>query len=86
MTEKITVGIIRIDGLQALEDCTIDYEFKSEPQGTIDFQHPTIGRHRFTGVDVYEAFEELKSFLESSGYNILCAGSRINTFPSTISR
>jgi hypothetical protein len=84
MTEKVSLTLIESGQVSAMSDCVLT--FKNDNPCTIDFLSTQLGSHIFKGEDLYEAFCELKKFLEGKGHNILCNGSRNNAFPSTMSR
>lgn len=85
MEEKVNLTLIPINPeiSKANTECTLI--FSNESPCTIQLKHETIGRYIFSDSDLYATFLRLKAFLEKEGYNILCNGSRIDAFPSTMS-
>ena len=45
-----------------------------------------LNNREFAGVDLFAAFLELREELEKAGHLLLCAGSRVDVWPSGMSR
>ncbi|MGB3532108.1 MAG: hypothetical protein WBA13_01180 [Microcoleaceae cyanobacterium] len=68
-----------------LSECTISYETVQRPY-KIYFENYELGIHQFEARDIFDCLCQLRVFLESKGWNILCNGARINAYPSNMSR
>jgi hypothetical protein len=72
----------------ALRDGTIEewlLEISAEPPWTLKLNHPA-GAREFVADDLFAALAALRLELEQEGVQLLCAGSRIDVFPSAMSR
>ncbi|MCT7994046.1 hypothetical protein [Laspinema olomoucense] len=85
MKGNVNLQIIKIsEGYNQLSECTLFY--KNTPPCMVEFQNTELGNHQFQGKDVFDCFCKLRFFLEKKGWNILCNGSRVDAYPSSMSR
>jgi hypothetical protein len=56
------------------------------PPWTLEFENEVLGRIVFAGPDLFECLCQLRHWLASRGFRILCNGARIDTWPSSIAR
>jgi hypothetical protein len=85
MLGTVNLQIIKLsEGTNHLSECTLSYQ-NTQPC-MIDFQNSELGHHHFEGRDVFDCLCQLRHFLERIGWNILCNGSRIDAYPSSMSR
>lgn len=57
-----------------------------EPPWRVAIDGPPLGERTFTGEDLFEAMIALRRELEARGSRLLCAGARIDAFPSGMAR
>uniref|UniRef100_UPI0036702A91 hypothetical protein n=1 Tax=Microcoleus anatoxicus TaxID=2705319 RepID=UPI0036702A91 len=85
MHGTVNLQIIKIsEGSNHLSECTLSYQ-NTQPC-VIDFHNSELEHHHFEGRDVFDCLCQLRVFLEKKGWNILCNGSRIDAYPSPMSR
>jgi hypothetical protein len=61
-------------------------EISQNPPWTLAFSGLGLGDMQFSGSDLFEALIELRRELERLGAKPLCAGARMDVFPSAMSR
>jgi hypothetical protein len=82
MTEIKTIKARHRDG--TIESCSI--EILSSPHWALVFSGLEFQRREFSGRDLFEALISLRATLEPNGVQLLCAGARVDVFPSGMSR
>jgi len=82
MAEAVKARILRPD--RTVEVGTIYASV--EPPWRIALEMRDMEHHEFEGADLFEALVKLRRELEMGGSRILCAGSRVDVFPSGMSR
>jgi hypothetical protein len=82
MSQQILLEMFNRSG--DIVQCTLS--FSSRPPWIIEFYSPTIGQHHSSGDDLFESLSNLRSKLEQLNWFIMCFGSRIDTYPSRMSR
>lgn len=66
-------------------DCLISYEKGLEPC-VLTYTDTEFCGKRFKGSDLFDALKNVRLFLEREGWLLVCAGSRIDAYPSGMSR
>jgi hypothetical protein len=77
--------------LHYLNPAKLEYDkfisYANEPLCNLSFRHSEIGVHQVQGVDIFDSLRELRKILyEQYDVYLLCAGSRVDTYPSGASR
>lgn len=67
------------------ESCKLYYDMELDPC-VLEFDSKSLGRSRYLDRDIFECVVQLRLFLESKGYLLLCNASRIDCYPSGMSR
>ena len=67
------------------QGCLISYEKGTEPC-VLTYTDIEFCEKNFEGVDLFDALNNLRLFLESEGWLLICTGSRIDAYPSGMSR
>lgn len=62
------------------------FTFTTQPPYTIEFSHAELGAERFTGEDLFDCLTALREFLAQHDICPLCAGARVDAYPSRMSR
>jgi hypothetical protein len=69
---------------RSIVDCIVEISLAPPWELAISGPGPVIGK--FRGEDLFEALITLRAELEKTGQKILCSGSRVDVFPSGMSR
>ena len=84
-SKKFTLKLLKLtDGVSQLSDCQL-YCQATRPC-RIKLEHLELGSHNFEGFDIFDAFCNLRIFIEQRNWRILCNGARIDAYPSPMSR
>jgi hypothetical protein len=82
MSETIRVTVQFADKMRS--ECTV--EVSGAPPWKLTFCGIDPGRREFAADDLFEAMTALRTELEGLGCLLLCAGARVDAFPSGMSR
>jgi len=80
---SINLEVVRKDATQR-EACLLTYETGNIC--SIEFASSFCSGIAFSGRDLFDALVGLRLHLEKDGWYLLCAGSRLNAYPSGMSR
>lgn len=84
--KTITLQIINYsEDNKRLSECTISYDREHRPY-KVYFENSELGSYYFEGRDIFDCLCQLRVLLEEKGWNILCNGSRVDAYPSSMSR
>jgi hypothetical protein len=67
-------------------DTYVEYFSLSWPNWTLEFTSPITEKLSFTGTDVFECLTQLRTELAKLGCKPLCAGARLDVYPSGMAR
>src|SRR5215213_5758555 len=68
------------------ESCLLTVEVAETPPYRLIVSGLEFQRREFIGDDLFEALSSLRQELELSGYQLICAGARVDVFPSGMAR
>ena len=78
-------NVTLIDGTGRIQQAKL--AFPGEPPWWLELtSEMTVQKTRFNGDDLFEALCNLRKYLEPKGLRVLCNGSRVDAFPSEMSR
>ncbi len=80
--KKIQLTIAKRTG--EISQCGLDYQ-KNDPP-LIVFRSSIYGKKTFSGGDLFDSLNLLREYLEEDNWFLLCNGSRLNAYPSRMSR
>ncbi len=83
MSKTLTLPLLK-KKTGELSQCSISYDAKSSY--VINLQSEQLGHRQFEGPDFFECLCYLRKAFEEIGWLLLCNGSRIDAFPSGMSR
>jgi hypothetical protein len=86
MEDKTLVQIKIQDESGSILDAQIEYYSPSWPDWILEFTSPITEKLSFTEVDVFECLTQLRLELAKYGYKPLCAGARLDVYPSGMAR
>jgi hypothetical protein len=85
--EDKTLRLLKIQNEQGFViDSQIEYSSSSWRKWTLEFKSPITEKLSFTEVDVFECLTQLRIELSKYGYKPLCAGARLDVYPSGMDR
>jgi hypothetical protein len=85
--EDKTLVILKIQDKQGLIlDGQVKYFSPSWPDWVLEFTSPITEKLSFTAQDVFECLTQLRVELAKYGYKPLCAGARLDVYPSGMAR
>jgi hypothetical protein len=82
MSETKTIKARRPDG--TIEECPV--QIVQNPQWKLVFSGAGFREREFSNGDLFDAFTSLRTALEKINVQLLCAGARLDVFPSGMSR
>lgn len=82
MKEIKMLNLLHKDGRQDRSRFT----FTTRPPYTIEFSYAGLGAQRFTGEDLFDCLTAVREFLAQHDICPLCAGARVDAYPSRMSR
>ena len=82
MKESKILSLLYSDGRQDQGRFT----YTTRPPYTIEFAHANLGAQRFTGEDLFDCLTAVREFLAHHDIYPLCAGARVDAYPSRMSR
>lgn len=82
MKEIKMLNLFYSDGRQ--EQCRLKYT--TRPPYVIEFSHAGLGTQEFSGDDLFDCLTAMREFLGQHDLRPLCAGARVDAYPSRMSR
>lgn len=91
MREKtVSLPLVKIGRLNELDECVVSFDRTIAHPGQrlceMTFQHHTIEAKTVNSVDIFGCLFNLREFLEEQGWNIVCYGSRIDSYAFGLAR
>ena len=80
MTQQATVKLLQSNG--QVKDLVLRYSIQSP----WFIESPFDPGKKYEGDDLFQCLQSLRSDLEETGARLLCNGSRVNSYPSRMSR
>lgn len=60
--------------------------YASAPPWFIEIDFGKLSEKRYSGADLFECLDKIRQELEKDGHRVLCNGSRVDTYPSSMLR
>jgi hypothetical protein len=86
MKDKTLVLLKIQDERGFIIDAQVEYFSPSWPNWILEFTSPVTEKLSFTETDVFECLTQLRLELAKYGYKPLCAGARLDVYPSGMCR
>jgi hypothetical protein len=91
MTKTIVLSLVNtVDSSELRHECSLSYDrvvsYPGNPLCSVEFYSPKLGKEQVTSPDIFGCLCELRYFLDSENWKILCNGARFDAYPSAMSR